>query len=221
MKFCFPEISGVFDTDTGFVNTLVIENQKLFYRLISDIASQLDGCDGNAVVSDRDKILGFSKNVELLTTFVPFELNKKALIGKIASALEKEAVNPDNYMNTMQMMADIEKYLDLLASGFDCDLSFTKVSPSSIIRAAGPEIADNYDSIAEKVIDYMELIREFDCKKLFITVNMRSYADDPEIEPFMKTVIDHEYDLIMIENTGYRRLPLEKRVTVDADLCEF
>ena len=28
MKFCFPEISGVFDTDTGFINTLVIENGK-------------------------------------------------------------------------------------------------------------------------------------------------------------------------------------------------
>lgn len=221
MKFCFPDISGVFDTNACCVNTVVIENQNLFRNLISDIALQIDGFDGASTLSNEDKFLNFSKNAELLTTFVPFELNRKSLIGKIASALEKESVSPGNYMNTMQIMSDIENYLDTLASAFACNLSFTKITSSSIIKAAGIEVVDDYDSIAEKVIDYMELVREFDSDKLFVTVNMRSYVDDREAELFMKTAIDHGYDLLMIENTEYRRLSFEKRLTIDADLCEF
>lgn len=221
MKFCFPDIGGVFDTDFTGINTIVIENQKLFCKLLSDISLQIDGCDGAATLSDGDKILNFSKNTELLTSFVPFELNKRTLLGKIGAALEKESVNPENYLKTNQIMADVEQYLDMLAAGFACNLSFTKVTPAAVIKAAGLEIVDDYTDIAEKVLDYIELVREFDCDKLFITVNLRSYMDDREAELFLQTAVQHEYRLLMIENTEYKRLPLEKRRVIDADLCEF
>ena len=73
----------------------------------------------------------------------------------------------------------------------------------------------------EKILDYMELVREFDRNKLFITVNMRSFFDDELITEFMKTVVSHEYRILMLESNAYLRLTLEKRITIDADLCEF
>lgn len=72
-----------------------------------------------------------------------------------------------------------------------------------------------------KILDYMELVREFDRDKLFITVNMRAYFDDVLIEQFMKTAISHEFRILMLESNAYRALPYEKRTTIDADLCEF
>lgn len=67
----------------------------------------------------------------------------------------------------------------------------------------------------------MELVREFDRDKLFFTVNLRSYIDDDEAELFMKTVIDHDFKIVMIENKEYNKLKHELRMTIDADLCEF
>ena len=221
MTFCHPEISGVFDTSIRSVNTLVIENQGLFFRLITDISEQIDGYERDSVMSDGDKILPFSKRAELLSTFVPFEMNRKTLINRIVSAAEKTAVNSENYMKTMQMMTNIENYIADILSEFDCSLNYPKISPASVIKAAGIEIADNGESLCEKVIDYMSLVREFDCEKLFITVNMRSYVSDGDMELFMKTALDHEYNILMVENRDYRRLPYEKRLTVDSDLCEF
>ncbi len=221
MTFCYPEISGVFDTSIRFVNSLVIENQRLFFELITDISEQIDGCERKSVMSDGDKILSFSKRAELLSTFVPFEMNRKTLVNKIISAAEKTAVNSEYYMKTMQLMTGIENYIADILSEFDCSLSYPKISPASIIKAAGIEIDDGGGTLCEKVIDYMSLVREFDCEKLFITVNMRSYVTDDDAELFMKTVLDHEYNILMIENRDYRRLTYEKRVTVDADLCEF
>ena len=46
----------------------------------------------------------------------------------------------------------------------------------------------------------MELVREFDHDKLFITVNLRSYYNDETILKFMATVIAHDYKVFMIEN---------------------
>ena len=221
MTFCNPEISGVFDTAIPFVNSLVIENQRLFFELITDISEQIDGCERRSVMSDGDKILAFSKRAELLTTFVPFEMNRKTLVSKIISAAEKTAVNSENYMKTMQLMTNIENYIADILSEFDCSLNYPKISPASIIKAAGIEIDEGDGGLCEKVVDYMSLVREFDCEKLFITVNMRSYVTDDDAELFMKTVLDHEFNILMIENRDYRRLTYEKRLTVDADLCEF
>ena len=71
------------------------------------------------------------------------------------------------------------------------------------------------------LLDYMELVREFDHDKLFITVNLRSYYNDETILKFMETVLAHDYKVFMIENKDYPVLAKEKRRIVDEDLCEF
>ena len=67
----------------------------------------------------------------------------------------------------------------------------------------------------------MELVTEFDRKKLYITINLRSYIDDIETEKFIDTVLNHSYNLIMIESYEHSRLPNEQRYIIDADLCEI
>ena len=222
MTFCYPEISGYFDTEYGKISTLVIENQSFFREVTEDICNQIAGDKGRSVIGNGgDKPLDFSKNAELLSAFVPFEINKKTLVSKITSALEREAQNGYQYDKTMSLLTEIEKYMEDISSSFDCNLYFTKITSSALIRAVGVEIADDYLSLAEKIIDYMELVREFDRDKLFFTVNLRSYIDDTETEYFMKTAIIHKYNLIMIENKEYNILENENRRIIDVDLCEI
>ena len=102
-----------------------------------------------------------------------------------------------------------------------CD---SKRSVSTLLKAVGIEIRDEYEGHrgeVEKVLDYMELVREFDRDKLFITVNMRSFFDDDIIHQFQKTALSHEFKILMLESQSYPHLPLEKRITIDEDLCEF
>ena len=54
----------------------------------------------------------------------------------------------------------------------------TKISVTTLFKAIGIELHDDYEGeygAAEKLIDYMELVREFDRDKVFITINMRSF----------------------------------------------
>lgn len=50
----------------------------------------------------------------------------------------------------------------------------------------GESHIDMIDSDAEKLIDYMELVREFDRDKLFVTVNMRGFFVDSEMAALWK-----------------------------------
>ena len=154
MKFVYPGIDYIFDTQSEKVNTLIIENQSLFYKLIVDLNNQLFGLDGLSVVSLNDKELVISKNVELLDRFVPFNLNPKTLITKISAELENKAVSDDYYEKTAELMGEIERYLLDLSFDFFCDIQFAKVNIGAIIKASGVEVNDNYDSLSERIIDY-------------------------------------------------------------------
>ena len=62
-------------------------------------------------------------------------------------------------------------------------------------------------------------MQEFIGKKLFVTVNLRSYISDKEAELFMQTALLHKFNVFMIENYEHKRLSYEKRFIIDADLC--
>ena len=221
MKFVYPEISFVFNTAVDKINTIVIENQRLFSGLIQDVENQLCGYEGKAVVSENDKILSTDKHLELLTNFYPFDLNQKTLLNKISAELEKTAVSGYYYHRAAELTSMAEAFLTEIAFEFPVDISFGKINIGSIIKASGMEIKDTYLKLSEKLIDYFELITEFIGKKLFITVNLRSYISDTEAKEFMETALSHEYNIIMIENCEYTLLPVESRHIIDSDLCEI
>lgn len=221
MKLAHPSLSEVFTIDNKAVNTLVIENQKFFREILLDIKAQTEGCDGDTVLSDNDKIISFSKYAEIFTDFLTFDINRKELLNRVISALEKEAYSESNFMRTQETLASVENFIDTLAFEYPCDIVPTKINISGILKSAGIIIRSDGDDPLEKLIDYMELVREFEHDKLFITVNLRSYYDDENIAEFMKTVLSHEFKVFMIENKDYTLLDKEKRLTVDEDLCEF
>lgn len=221
MKFVFPEIDTVFDTEIYKVNTLIIENQRLMLSVLKDIEVQLSGLEGKAVVSDNNKILDFSKNVELISQFFPFEINKKTLISKVCSEIEKEAAADENYLRSAALLSEIESYFYYLSRQFTGNFNFAKINMSSLVKASGIEFDEEYDSLAEKLTEYFGLVYEFDRRKLFITLNLRSFIPDNETELFLDTVIKHGYNLIMLENREYNHLANEQRYIVDSDLCEI
>ena len=220
MKFTYPAIDKTFSTEESGVNCIVIENKRLYAELIDDIYQQTQGMKGKSVLYNG-KALDFPKYVDLLTSFFPFEINRKELVSKILISLEHNSQTPENYEATMSLLSAIEKYLNDISSDIPCDLIYNKLNIMSVLKASGVEIVDDSASLPERVLNYMELVREFEGNKLFITVNMRSFIDDSVAETFFESVIMHKYDLLMLENVAYPVLRNELRFTVDKDLCCF
>ena len=221
MKLIIPWINNIFDTEGDYISTIIIENQRLFTDIITDMCGQMQGCEGKCVIADNNRVLNFARTGEVLQTFIPFSLNTRLLLGRINSAIENEAIAPENYARTKELMGSIETFLYDISQNLTGDFSFGKLSIGSIIKASGVELNEDYELLGEKIIDYMELVKEFDQNKLFITINLRSYIDDAEAEAFIDTVKRHKYNLIMIEGYEHPILINEKRYIVDSSLCEI
>ena len=224
MRLTYPEIEAMFEWPATGVPVLIIENQTLFRRMLTDIRLATEGVEAAAILSESDRPVSMARHVVLISDFLHFELNQKSLLNKVCAALEQAALSDEQYLATQTLLTNIETAVEDWAFRFPCDIVVSKLTVTSLLKAVGIVLREEYEGERgemEKVLDYMELVREFDGEKLFITVNMRDWFSDEIVEAFMKTVMAHEYKVLMIESCAHSRLEEEQRVTIDRDLCEF
>lgn len=221
MRLAHIQLNTVLQIEPGGICSLVIENRRFFREMLADIAKQLDGADGASVLSQGDKIIPLSKNAELLTDFVTFNINTKSLQSKILAALEKSAVDGQHYLECMELLNRLEEFVLDLTRDYTADITCGKLNIGAVLKSIGVSVNDDYPDPLERLLDYMELVREFDRDKLFIFVNLRAYFDDEELRPFFDTVMAHEYHILLLDSVAAELLPRERRLTVDCDLCEF
>lgn len=221
MKLVMKGIENVLDCSKNQICTVVIENPKLFYEVVEDIDRQIQGLEGESVLSENNQILKMDKYAEKLMQFVPFDLNKKSLLSRITSYMQKIAVDEIHYEKTSGFLAVWEKFCMDLEFELPVGIEFTKINIDALLKSSGIMISDDYDSLAEKVLDYIHLVEYFEGKKLFVLVNIRSFVENEEMQKFGDTVLARGYQIILLDNKEYPLLNNEKRCVIDADLCEI
>ena len=221
MILCYPEIESVMDFSSSGIHSLVIENPTFFRSLLTDLYAQKNGENGRFILSDGEKELSMGAHVEVIDNCINFDINTRPLLNKIIASLERVSMNESYFLETSELLQQVEQYVERLAFSFDCDIACDHCTVGGLLKGVGLCLSDEYDDPLERVIDYMELIREFDRDKLFVFVNMRSFFEDDHIERFLKTVSDHGYNVLLMDRICGPKYYLEDRITIDKDLCEF
>lgn len=216
-----PALDSLFCFDKSYVSTLVIEEPAFFRQFLRDIYSQTEGYEGQSVLSEHDTVIPLYGNTELIDDILHFQINRKNLLTKIVSWLERQAVGESYFLRTGELLSAAEQLISDLSFDLPCDTVCSKISIGSFLKSVGIEIADDYPNDLERFLDYMELVRQFDKNRLFVFVNLRSYYSDNELSSFFSSIVSHEYRVFLVDSTAGMILPSEKRVTVDSDLCEF
>ena len=219
MKLFIPQIDCLLELGKEKCQSLVIENQAVWCSILNDMAEQLRGNEGKIVLSCNDKIIPLSKNVELISQFIPFDMNQKGLLTKIMNEMQKIAVSEQHFALTTTALSSWEKYLLELTADIVGNIGFSKINLESLIKSAGIEVENVYDNLGEKILDYFELVSVYDGKKLFVLVNLRSYLSEHEMKELLKNVIVHQYEILLVDSIEHPILDLEKRYIVDADQC--
>ncbi len=220
-RLVHPEISQQIEFEENRINTVVIENRDFFRRILTDLAKQINGEDGEFILSSDYAPIEISTHVELITQVIPFEINRKSLLTKIYAFAEHEAVNESNFTATQELLSHIERHIHALLFSCSYDFEIEKLNIGTIVKSIGIVLSENYDNELEKLLDYMQLVREFDREKIFIYVNLRSYFSDIDMEIFAKEAVSRKFQILLIENMENKRLSFEKRLIIDKDLCEI
>lgn len=221
MKLAYPTLQTPVLISPDCINSLVIEEPGFFYEMVKDIKEQWEGMDGKTVLSRNNEPVEISTNLELIIDCINFEVNRKNLLTKVLSAMERVARSEEYLEKTQRLLAEMERYLFDLSFDFDIEIQCDKMSIAQVLKAAGIRIVSDYDKLTERLYSYMQLVREFQGDKVFAFVNLRSFVKIEELQDFADTVLAHGYRVLLMDNHAYPRLSVEHRLTVDKDLCEL
>lgn len=220
MMIAYPAADICCEIREDKIRTIVIENQHMFYNMISDIRSQLDGNKGEVVLSEDHIPLDMRKAADLLTQFVPFTVNQKELITKLYAALKKKAVDEKMYQYTQEIYRGIGEYLYKLIEDEENELDITIPEDiTGILKAFDVRFDDSEMTLPEKLLEYMLSTNEFKGERLFITVNLRSYLTDKETEELFQSLLLKKIRLMCIESADHPRLINEEVIIIDKDMC--
>ncbi|MBQ9744729.1 MAG: type II-A CRISPR-associated protein Csn2 [Clostridia bacterium] len=221
MKLIHKRMSHIITFEGGYVSELAVENRKMFYDMVNNIITQIEGLHGDFTLSINNRPVEFSKYADVTLQFAPFLLNRKSLLNKLCSLLEQRAANPDFYIETAKLLGTIESYFHGVAEDLPFEIDCGKIAIGPIIKALSPQISEDDKTGIEKIFSYMELVRELDKERLFIMINMRSYFSDSDMNCFIQSATLHDFKVLLLESASYTKLNNVKRYIIDEDLCEF
>ena len=221
MKLVFPEFETPLHFAEGSFPSVVIENHGLFYRFVEDLHRQTCGEEGVAVLSSDDEPIPFPEHLDLVTEFFPFAINRKALLNKVIAELGKRALAPEFYARSQQLFSQVENLIRDLAFLEDLELDLPPFSAGALLKAAGVSLKEDYPSLAEKMLVYMDLMTGYGLAEVFVFVNLRCLLEDSVMELFTDSCCRKGYDILLVDSHAYSKLARERRTVIDAELCEF
>ena len=162
--------------DDNVVTEWVIEAPEEFTRYVQELYMQCEGAAGDFVLSDGEKELGITKNVEFLDSVLDLDVNERKILGKLYADLEQLAYSEKFVVRTQEMIQYLRTYIFELEQETDFMLDVDDgVDMSAIFKGNGVKLETVETGILEKIVHYIKVVRLLLKKQVFVFVNVRSY----------------------------------------------
>ena len=223
MMLAHPMFSKIIDFKNEMINILIIENQKFITQLIEDIINQINGENGDFVLSEDFIPLDMQKHLEIIIDFFNLDINNKKVLTAIYNKIKKIAYDDENYIKTENFKTEAFNYIETLINQTEYPLILdVQFDISGLLKLFDVKIEINSNTFLEKIIDYMSVLYEFLNRKCIVFVNLMSYLDISEIELLYKEIQYKKYNVLFIENSFRTKIgEYENIYIIDEDMCEI
>lgn len=220
MKLYHPNFSEPVVLTENETNVIIVENRKIFYSLLSELEQQLSVKEGRYILSNDCNIIELADCTELVSDIIRFEFNEKKLMSKILKKLTDYALGEEYYIKTSEFISAFSAYMEDIIAEADLPLELKgKPDLQAILRAVDLKIQTQSSSLAEKICDYVKLSADFLSNKIFVFINLRQFLSEEDILLIYKFFRYEKLQLILFEGSLCNKLPGEKRIIIDNDLC--
>lgn len=201
------------------VYILCVEQKKSFAALTQEILDQKNGKEGNVILSEKDKILNITKEVEIIINPFVLDCNEKRIQQKLYQEVYEQAVG--NYLpETTELNAEIISFLEKITLSVPYDIIFDlEEKIQGMLKIYGVRIEQQTSSLLEKIIDYLKILVRMCRIKIFIFVNLKTFLDPGDLKKLYEFAFYEKMNIILIENQVTEKINCEKVCILDQDMC--
>ena len=200
---------------------IVIENATALSSVMESLYGQINGMEGDFILSEAEQILPLPKNIVLISN--PFEINcnDKKILNKLYQELQtnmqEQAFDFFNDLN-----CNIINFLDLVINPVTYNLEYSFESDfTGLLKLYDVKICVNADSLLEKIIDYIRAIKNICGIQVIAFLNLKQFLTVEELQQLYEFCFYEKVHIIIIGGVQTKLLPVEKSLIIDKDLCKI
>lgn len=220
MKLVYQELVPLMELEENKVTVLIVEDPVTFRKLTMALYNQVNGEDGNWVLSVNGKVLSLEKQMSLLTDFLNFDYNTRKVLTALYNELQLLAVDEKNFLDTAAFKSSILAYVDNLLTQVDYPLIMDEdFKLNDLFKLVNVRFESNEADLLEKLVDYLEVCGRFLKLKVVGFVNLKSFLSIQELEQLYQEAFYKKIQLFLLEPREALKNENEKIVIIDNDLC--
>ena len=207
------------DMKENLVAVLSVENPSAYARIVGTIWQQVNGQDGDFILSDSDKMMSISKEMDCIFNPFSLECNSKKILTKLYQELKSQS---DSAMQeeTGVLNRDIINYLDKLLQTVPYNLKYNfDINIIDIFKMYDVGIEIQAESLLENIVEYLKVASKICNISTFVFIDLKHYLSTEDLERLYESAFYEKINLVMIEPVHTERLNSEKCWIIDKDLC--
>lgn len=219
MRLVCSEYGIEIELQENQTGVLLVENSRVFQRMIYDLINQDRVTTGMFVLSEKDKICNLSKEAEIIINPFSLDCNEKRVQQKLFQEILEKALG-DNLQETTELNRMIVSYLESITLSMPYNITFElEENIQGLLKIYGVAIEQNEENLLEKIINYLCVLSRL-CKiKYFFFVNLKTFLETEELEKLYEFAAYEKMHFILLENKESGQLSDEKWCILDKDLC--
>lgn len=173
MKIIHPIFQEPIVLEDDKVCVIQIENKKCYRELLCEILYQSKRLrEGNLLITEEGKEFDLGKDIHVITDVLSVDSNQRKILGKLYQRMESTALESDFYLETQQILSQIQRFMTILTDDEMIALDFKdEISLQDLFKIADLKIECENIKLLEKLLDYFR-----SCPGIFETKMYHNYG---------------------------------------------
>ena len=219
MIFQYKGFNFKIDFEDKSIFSLIIENKKLYRKVIEDLINNIIIDDGNIILSKNNKLIVPEKEIFVFSDYFNFDVNKFVL-NKYYKELKNLSEN-DFFDETLEIKEVLRNYVTKLVENEYSIKLEEDLDISQILKAFSIKFERSEDLLLN-LFEWLKILNEVLGYEIFFFINLENFLSDDELVEFSKFILYNKYKVVFLENFNRNRLfDDDNLIIIDNDLCEI
>ncbi|ATV70451.1 type II-A CRISPR-associated protein Csn2 [Fusobacterium pseudoperiodonticum] len=219
MIFQYQGFNFKIDFENKSIFSLIIENKKLYRKIIEDLINNISIDDGNIILSKNNKLIVPEKEIFVFSDYFNFDVNKFVL-NKYYKELKNLSEN-DFFDETLEIKEVLRNYVTKLVENEYSIKLEEDLDISQILKAFGIKFQRNKDLLLN-LFEWIKILNELLGYEIFFFINLENFLSNDELVEFSKFILYNKYRVVFLENFNRNKLfDDDNLIIIDNDLCEI
>lgn len=219
MIFQYKGFNFKIDFEDNSIFSLIIENKKLYRKIIEDLINNISIDDGNIILSKNNKLIVPEKEIFVFSDYFNFDVNKFVL-NRYYKELKNLSEN-DFFDETVEIKEVLRNYITKLVENEYSIKLEEDLDISQILKAFGVKFQRNEDLLLN-LFEWIKILNELLGYEIFFFINLENFLSNDELVEFSKFILYNKYRVVFLENFNRNKLfDDDNLIIIDNDLCEI